>query len=82
MVRRGVRPNTKQFFFPNNFFFQGGVGWYGGGADLTPYYLFDQDAKEFHEFYKVAFFFFSFFLPICMCMCMCICVSFEYIEYL
>lgn len=27
-----------------------GVGkWYGGGADLTPFYLFDQDAKEFHE---------------------------------
>merc|ERR1719329_1237142 len=35
-----------------HFQLEGGVGWYGGGADLTPYYLFDQDAKEFHEFYK------------------------------
>lgn len=23
-----------------------GVGWFGGGADLTPYYLFDEDAAE------------------------------------
>jgi coproporphyrinogen III oxidase len=27
-------------------------GWFGGGADLTPYYLFDEDAHEFHGFYK------------------------------
>jgi len=32
----------------------GGKAWYGGGADLTPYYLFDDDAKEFHEKYKAA----------------------------
>ena len=30
----------------------GGKAWYGGGADLTPYYLFDDDAREFHEKYK------------------------------
>jgi coproporphyrinogen III oxidase len=30
----------------------GGKAWYGGGADLTPYYLFDDDAKEFHGKYK------------------------------
>ena len=30
-----------------------GVGsWYGGGADLTPYYLFDEDAAEFHAHYR------------------------------
>lgn len=23
--------------------------WFGGGADLTPYYLFDEDAKHFHQ---------------------------------
>ncbi|CAH8582558.1 unnamed protein product [Heterobilharzia americana] len=28
--------------------------WYGGGADLTPYYLFDEDAKHFHEQLKLA----------------------------
>ena len=30
-----------------------GVGsWYGGGADLTPYYLFDEDAVAFHAHYR------------------------------
>ena len=24
------------------------VAWFGGGADLTPYYLFDDDIREFH----------------------------------
>ena len=27
-------------------------GWFGGGADLTPFYLFDQDVSEFHTYYK------------------------------
>lgn len=26
--------------------------WFGGGADLTPYYLFKEDAKHFHEVHK------------------------------
>ena len=26
--------------------------WFGGGTDLTPYYLFDEDAKHFHGTYK------------------------------
>jgi len=26
--------------------------WFGGGTDLTPYYLFEQDAKHFHQTYK------------------------------
>ncbi len=26
--------------------------WFGGGADLTPYYLFDEDARHFHQIYK------------------------------
>ena len=29
-----------------------GEGWFGGGADLTPYYLNDGDVEEFHRFYK------------------------------
>jgi coproporphyrinogen III oxidase len=29
-----------------------GTGWFGGGGDLTPYYLFDEDAKSFHTAYK------------------------------
>jgi coproporphyrinogen III oxidase len=27
-------------------------GWFGGGTDLTPYYLFEEDAKHFHQTYK------------------------------
>jgi len=26
--------------------------WFGGGTDLTPYYLFTEDAKHFHQTYK------------------------------
>lgn len=29
-----------------------GTCWFGGGADLTPYYLFDDDARKFHESYS------------------------------
>eukprot|EP00240_Pyramimonas_obovata_P003735 CAMPEP_0118924580 /NCGR_PEP_ID=MMETSP1169-20130426/2652_1 /TAXON_ID=36882 /ORGANISM="Pyramimonas obovata, Strain CCMP722" /LENGTH=361 /DNA_ID=CAMNT_0006865707 /DNA_START=100 /DNA_END=1185 /DNA_ORIENTATION=+ len=32
---------------------EGGDGWYGGGADLTPYYLEDEDARDFHNFWKL-----------------------------
>ncbi len=28
--------------------------WYGGGSDLTPYYLFEDDAKHFHQIQKNA----------------------------
>lgn len=31
---------------------ENGDGWFGGGADLTPYYLFDDDAEFFHRIYK------------------------------
>lgn len=27
----------------------GGQAWFGGGADLTPHYLFEEDATHFHE---------------------------------
>lgn len=30
----------------------GGGGWFGGGADLTPYYLFEEDARHFHGMLK------------------------------
>ncbi|MEO8568873.1 MAG: oxygen-dependent coproporphyrinogen oxidase [Ginsengibacter sp.] len=26
--------------------------WFGGGTDLTPYYLFEEDARYFHKIYK------------------------------
>ncbi|HEX8356377.1 MAG TPA: oxygen-dependent coproporphyrinogen oxidase [Segetibacter sp.] len=28
--------------------------WFGGGTDLTPYYLFDEDARHFHKTYQQA----------------------------
>ena len=28
--------------------------WFGGGQDLTPYYLYDEDAKHFHQTCKIA----------------------------
>jgi coproporphyrinogen III oxidase len=28
--------------------------WFGGGADLTPYYLFEEDARHFHQSFKAA----------------------------
>lgn len=30
----------------------GGVAWYGGGCDLTPAYLSDEDAHAFHAFWR------------------------------
>ncbi|HME90347.1 MAG TPA: oxygen-dependent coproporphyrinogen oxidase [Myxococcaceae bacterium] len=33
---------------------QGAKSWFGGGADLTPYYLFDEDAIHFHRTLKAA----------------------------
>lgn len=26
--------------------------WYGGGCDLTPFYIFDEDVAEFHRFWR------------------------------
>jgi coproporphyrinogen III oxidase len=31
------------------FLARGGAGWFGGGADLTPYYLFEEDCAHFHR---------------------------------
>ena len=31
---------------------KGEVAWFGGGADLTPYYLFDEDVISFHRMYR------------------------------
>jgi coproporphyrinogen III oxidase len=33
---------------------RGSVGWFGGGADLTPYYLQREDARHFHRTLKAA----------------------------
>ncbi len=33
---------------------RGDTGWFGGGADLTPYYLDEGSARDFHAAYKAA----------------------------
>jgi coproporphyrinogen III oxidase len=33
---------------------KGDSGWFGGGADLTPSYLFEDDARHFHQTFKEA----------------------------
>jgi len=33
---------------------QGAKAWFGGGADLTPYYLYEDDAVHFHRVHKEA----------------------------
>ncbi len=33
---------------------RGEAAWFGGGADLTPYYLFEEDARHFHRTLKAA----------------------------
>ena len=36
------------------FIVQGQKAWFGGGSDLTPWYLFDEDAAHFHRTYQQA----------------------------
>jgi len=36
------------------FIAKGDRAWFGGGADLTPYYLFEDDARHFHATWKAA----------------------------
>ena len=36
------------------FIHQGNKAWFGGGADLTPYYLYEEDAEHFHRTLKAA----------------------------
>ena len=36
------------------YFEKGGASWFGGGADLTPSYLFEEDAVHFHSVFKGA----------------------------
>lgn len=46
-----VHCNYRMFELYNN---EGAVSdrWFGGGTDLTPYYLFEEDATAFHRTYK------------------------------
>jgi coproporphyrinogen III oxidase len=49
--RSPLVPTTHANF---RFIIQGSKSWFGGGADLTPYYLFEEDAAHFHRTLKAA----------------------------
>ncbi len=51
-----VHANWRYFeMYPKSPSFEGvGEAWFGGGQDLTPYYLFEEDAKHFHQTCKTA----------------------------
>jgi coproporphyrinogen III oxidase len=49
--RSPLVPTTHANF---RFIAQGGKAWFGGGADLTPFYLFEEDARHFHRTLKAA----------------------------
>jgi coproporphyrinogen III oxidase len=49
--RSPMVPTTHANF---RFIAQGERAWFGGGADLTPYYLFEEDARHFHATLKAA----------------------------
>lgn len=42
-------PHAPTFHANVRYFETAETAWFGGGADLTPYYLFEDDARHFHE---------------------------------
>jgi coproporphyrinogen III oxidase len=49
--RSPMIPTTHANF---RFIVHGAGAWFGGGSDLTPYYLFEEDARSFHAAFKAA----------------------------
>ncbi len=47
-------PYVPTVHFNYRYFEAGPVWWFGGGADLTPYYGFREDAAHFHQVHKAA----------------------------
>jgi coproporphyrinogen III oxidase len=54
MVLHPKNPYIPTVHLNYRYFEAGPVWWFGGGADLTPYYPFAQDAKHFHTTFKQA----------------------------
>ncbi len=54
MVLHPRNPYIPTIHFNYRYFEAGPVWWFGGGADLTPYYPFAEDAAHFHRTYKIA----------------------------
>ncbi len=54
MVLHPRNPYIPTVHLNYRYFEAGPVWWFGGGADLTPYYAFAEDAKHFHTTFKTA----------------------------
>jgi coproporphyrinogen oxidase (EC 1.3.3.3) len=54
MVLHPRNPYVPTVHLNYRYFEAGPVWWFGGGMDLTPYYLFEEDAAHFHRTLKAA----------------------------
>ncbi|BAY92961.1 MULTISPECIES: oxygen-dependent coproporphyrinogen oxidase [unclassified Tolypothrix] len=54
MVLHPRNPYVPTVHLNYRYFEAGPIWWFGGGADLTPYYPFAEDAIHFHQTYKAA----------------------------
>ena len=54
MVLHPKNPYIPTVHLNYRYFEAGPVWWFGGGADLTPYYPFAEDARHFHQTFKQA----------------------------
>jgi coproporphyrinogen III oxidase len=54
MVLHPRNPYLPTVHLNYRYFEAGPVWWFGGGADLTPYYAFEEDASHFHRTLKAA----------------------------
>jgi coproporphyrinogen III oxidase len=54
MVLHPKNPYIPTVHLNYRYFEAGPVWWFGGGADLTPYYPFAEDARHFHQTFKKA----------------------------
>jgi len=52
MVLHPHNPYIPTVHLNYRYFEAGPVWWFGGGADLTPYYAFEEDASHFHRTFK------------------------------
>ena len=52
MVLHPRNPYIPTVHLNYRYFEAGPVWWFGGGADLTPYYAFEEDASHFHRTFK------------------------------
>ena len=54
LVAHMCNPNVPAVHMNTRHIVTAGKRWFGGGGDLTPYYPFDDDSKDFHAAYKAA----------------------------